>query len=331
MNNRSSKAIPQKEIDLRQFKIEEDFPEEIVKTVLAPQIANRHFPSLVRLSETSHLFYRGSKELIEQKRAKKLLSLIIQAAWHKAEKICMSNPAVIFKYVTLRKDGKQKISPLRLAIKLLDTYMWNMFWEKIQDNNHYVKLFLKQARKQTKHINLEPLFNGYAEFNKYYRLYVGCHTSWEIYWGALAELGVKQVKLLPTHMLIEFCRRGNLKSDSDFNVESNHYPDLCKIGDYTEFGDFKYISIRSLAKHKLLGDFALFRYPRYSHNGPPDYYEVIIGFNPAGGDGVLIHLDNDISILERIYKLRMQDLNLIDKLAASANLKADNKALRVKK
>lgn len=54
-------------------------------------------------------------------------------------------------------------------------------------------------------------------------MYVRGDTSWKIYWRVLAALGVKQVKLLPTHMLIEFFRRGNLKSDSDFNVESNHY------------------------------------------------------------------------------------------------------------
>lgn len=132
-------------------------------------------------------------------------------------------------------------------------------------------------------------------------------------------------------MLIECCRSESLNEDSQLNVGLHQHPKLIDLRDYIDhFAPSKCISVRALAQHPLYGQFTLLRLPCYRDPTKPPLYEATIGLHPAGGSGSLGDHRKDQSMLEQLYKLRMQDLNLINEFSHSLDINSDNKVLRLK-
>ena len=159
--------------------------------------------------------------------AVKLLHLVQEADYVEAEKMVTADPSLMFQYVHYQKaDGTDGIiSPLKFAFEIYDTYMWRMFEEKITNDTELMALFTKQAQEQTEHVNLEPLFTRYETYDKNHSLWRSNKISDKTLDQAWSDVAVMQRdrKVLPRHMLKEFCREGDSWSPtSTFDV--NTYP-----------------------------------------------------------------------------------------------------------
>lgn len=118
--------IKHKHIDIQPSQLEQ-LPIEIATQELALYLDKNDLANLVRASKSSYCMFQ--KPL----KAAKLLHIVKEANYDNAEKIIDADPLLMFQHVSYKKaDGTDEtISPLKFAFKVLDTYMWKMFLEKI--------------------------------------------------------------------------------------------------------------------------------------------------------------------------------------------------------
>ena len=160
--------------------------------------------------------------------AVKLLHYVKEANYAKAEKIVKDNPQIMFEEVSINNHSEM-ISPLKLAFKLLDTYMWKkIFLEQIKNNPEMMKIFWKQGHEQKEHVNFESFFTAYDEYDALNTLHLQdlqdetVNNQLQQAWD---NIGKAQREILPCHMLKEFLRsRSTWTVTSKFDVDELPYP-----------------------------------------------------------------------------------------------------------
>lgn len=278
----------------------------------------------------------------------KLLQQTIYADYDAAEKMVAENPSLMFQHVNfMHPDGiSEYISPLKYTFKVYDTYMWKMFLGKIQNNSEHVELFLKQAREQTEHINLEPLFEAYKEFEVQYNLWERwfvaqynpskrCKISNEDIDKAWLKLSAKQRELLPWNFLKEFCRKMKSNSEegnswdpqSTFDVNVLPRPRSCQVYNY-QTGSYMFLLPSTLHSGPDFG-FTLTRCRTIAYKTNKGEGQVNVALHrfsdvrtQRGGGGehkfddlVDVWMDDrlrsvpDSATFQRLYKVRAADLD----------------------
>lgn len=162
----------------------------------------------------------------------KLLNHVVNADYKQVKKAIDRNPSSMFTPVNFRyRDGSsERISPLKYAFKVYDTYMWLLFYKKIKNNPQDVEKFIEQANEQITHIDLDPLFEAYEEYEKEQQRFEQYRNnvlrgflpfSLNELIKAKKKLGTMQRKLLPAHMWIEISREGSTWNfNSTFDVDA---------------------------------------------------------------------------------------------------------------
>jgi hypothetical protein len=117
--------------------------------------------SLTRIAATSKTMHHFFDEPLK---IAKLHHCIIEANYSEAEKIVTANPEVIFHKI--RYNSRTRISLLKLAIKILDTTMWEMFLNKIHGSNVLMKRFYEELREPIQIVNLKFLLTAYDNYRK---------------------------------------------------------------------------------------------------------------------------------------------------------------------
>jgi|GEM_PF-1734425 len=235
-----------------------------------------------------------------------LMYAVLYANYDAAERVINDNPASMFESRDfVYPDGsKECISPLKYAFKVYDTYMWEMFYERIEKETNptlrqqYIKQYMKQMLEQTTHIDLSLLFEAYIK----------CETKDRHYWRhkdiAYEEVkkecfnvGMIQRRILPVHMLKEFSREGDIwRADSSFDINVTPRPKNC--GFYEEYttGDWKSLS-STLSDPKWGISFLLVK-------GRPDYVTQAFRVQKA----LAFQLSADRATFRRLFEVRKEDL-----------------------
>jgi len=184
--------------------------------------------------------YSQLRQFIVGNKLTQLLNSVEHADYEQVEKIIADEPALMFGHVNYKfRDGSREcISPLQCAFKLYDTYMWKIFYERIRREanpnlqQEYVKRYIKQMQEQTTHIDLEPLFEAYTEYERQYQLWVDDEITNEKLDEEWFKLGTVQKRMLPIHILKEFSREGyTWSASSSFDVNVTPRPANCRVFD----------------------------------------------------------------------------------------------------
>ena len=190
----------------------EQLPQEIAKDRIASYLDKKELASIIQVSQTTHRMFQRSLQAVK---AAKLLNLVSEAEYAKAEEMINADSLLMFQPVSYKKaEGNNAIiSPLKFAFMVYDTYMWKMFYEKIKNNTEYVDRFTQQAHEQKEHINLERFFAAYETLEKKFDAEEDTDKAW-------LNVGLMQREILPRHMLKESCREDNGWSPvAEFNVD----------------------------------------------------------------------------------------------------------------
>lgn len=185
----------------------------------------------------------------------KLLGLIRQADYMGVEQLLAHNPLLIFQPITTinAADRREETSPLKLAVKLLDTYMWQMFENIIKAKMPELMQEFETQLLDQYHagcIDLTLLYYDYDNFILMLNDWPQRVSNQQIL-DAWHELGAAQQVHLPKAMLLEFCRRGTAWTrSSTFDVTALARPDTCETKVYY-YGKFTELSFQELKK--LLG------------------------------------------------------------------------------
>jgi hypothetical protein len=139
-----------------------------------------------------------------------LLNLILAADYEKVKNIITRQPEIMFQWAPFKYENHtvkvENISALKLSFSLLDTRMWKICWEAIKDNPNYIAKFFAQSKETKNFLNLEPLFTEYKNYHMQYKRWLRgiiYNTALEQAWLAVGRM---QRKILPVHMMKEFCR-----------------------------------------------------------------------------------------------------------------------------
>ena len=106
--------------------------------------------------------------------ASRLMHHVITANYKEIEKMVDEDVGLMFQTVELENadDGTKKcISPLQKAFEEWNTYAWLIFYSKIENQIALADQFYAQEAQQTSHIDLEPLFDAYCDWNTQYKLW----------------------------------------------------------------------------------------------------------------------------------------------------------------
>lgn len=175
--------------DNRSLSLLEELTPEIATDQLAPYLDSTSVNRLMQTSKHMYLLFR------EPYYFNKLIHCIFSADYRAASKLIGMQPKIIFKYGNTNYpngDTRWK-NGLTLACELLDAYMLEIFKKAILDmhDDALEKLFYTQILTTKTCVDLSPLFDIYPDM--------------DIYWKEIASM---QRKLVPYHMLKEFCRTG---------------------------------------------------------------------------------------------------------------------------
>lgn len=283
----------------RSFSIMDDTPEEIIKTVVVPAIAQQSWSDLANFSQCCHLFFRSTEPALALRGVKKLLSHVRMADYDRAARFCDANPGLLLLKVKSSSHSKHVRSPLQLAIRLLDTRMWEMFWQKIAAHEHYKTLFVEQAKEQAKrYLCLQPLFAAYEAFHQQKSL----HPADRNIEQALNHLGKMQLRL-PMHMLKKFCNSPvNDAVDTFFNFSSLELMQ-------------NEVSLKYLASYLKSGPYALFR---IALAGSAER-ATVVGEATVAPDYYWERCELDKLFWQDLYDAGINDLQRIEEYALKSN------------
>ncbi len=240
-------------------------------------------------------------------KAGRLLNNVVDADYEKVSNAIDKDPSLMFEPVSfVYSDGSsERISPLKYAFKVYDTYMWMMFYEKIKDNPKWVEQFRKQELEQSEHIDLAPFFAASKEFETQHKCWQRGKISEEsdeknrLAW---IKYGAAQHKYLPLHVVKEMAREGDTwRVNSTFDINARPAPSNCRLWDYTiggyeNFGKH-WITLSTIIKDRGWGSsYTLFR-------GETSY----CGMHPNMGHGFLKE-NKDPAIFRRYFAVRKEDL-----------------------
>jgi len=188
--------------------------------------------------------YSQLRRFIVGNKLTQLLNSVEHADYEQVEKIIANDPALMFGHVNykFRNGSHECTSPLKCAFKLYDTYMWKIFYKRIRREanpdleQEYVKRYIKQMQEQTTHIDLEPLFEAYTEYERQYQRWQHNEIMDEKLDEELFKLGTVQKRMLPVHMLKELSREehNTWGVSSSFDVNITPRPANCRLFDYID-------------------------------------------------------------------------------------------------
>lgn len=177
---------------------------------------------LMLASKSSHTFFKKSWK------ASALLNYVKKANCVKAEKLFEHDPLLIFKPATYLNDHGilETISPLKLAVKLCDSNMLNLFRNKINTLSHNTKLiqtFEQQLEEQVfNYVDLTDLIQAYQKFQELFLIkIVDGIVSDEDISQALLNIGQQQQRL-PYHLWYVFSTiYTDWRTQYDFDVNKH--------------------------------------------------------------------------------------------------------------
>jgi len=247
----------------------------------------------------------------------RLLKATEYADYEQVEQMIAYNSSLMFESVNyvFRDGSSERISPLKCAFKLYDTYMWKIFYEKIEKEadpklrQQYIRQMLEQANTRTKNImiGLQP-FLAYKKNVKQFQLGFDKEIIPKKLEKKWFKLGTAQKKMLPVHMLKEFSREGDTWSaDSNFDVNVTPRPTSCCTYDYIT-GDRK--SLSSTLSDLGCGSFSLVR----GHRSLAPL-RVRLLFEGSLRLSVLMDaitgVQFDLEVFCRLFEVRIQDFFLM--------------------
>lgn len=232
-------------------KIENSASQEIVEQI-------NHFDSLdkdfLEIQFSSYLNITDLKNMVTVSKnfnslfsqpllVRKLLEFVDGANYAEAKALVTKNSNLMFLHVSYKNNKNEYdknnenryeiISPLKLAFKLFDTYMWTIFKEAIQNNPQHLEQFKIQAHEQKEFLDLQLLFDAYQKYKDMYRNWTQTKVALARVNETLGELGKKQIEILPWHMIKEMCRYGEHYFDEyyfskacDYNESTNFPKDI---------------------------------------------------------------------------------------------------------
>ncbi|MCE3046408.1 hypothetical protein [Legionella sp. 16cNR16C] len=205
----------------------------------------------------------------------RLLDRVAHADYAEAEKLAKANPDLILQHAIYYSNTQiieeipegsdpkfiygpataEYISPLKLAFKNYDSYMWTMF-STLTDNHEQ---FSQQIKEQQEHYNIQPLLTAYDNYLALFGEYVKACSNGNLQAAeeeefckrlnsAFNKVGEEQKKM-PRHMLLEIFRPTLPEDDAvednaaiifspsfvwnahhDFSITKNERPPLQYIG-----------------------------------------------------------------------------------------------------
>lgn len=164
---------------------------------------------LAKLSATcTTLFVSCLGNLRKEKTIMKtFINLVENADYANVEELIQANPALIFTKIEDPTDPQQLTTPLKLAFKNFDTYMWTLFLNRIDGNQQYIGEFNKQKAQQTEHYDFASLEAAYLNLVKSIQK-IDYNDNIEKFFpeihSAMLRVGLEQ-KTLPKHLLKTLC------------------------------------------------------------------------------------------------------------------------------
>ncbi|GEM_PF-4869895 len=140
-----------------------------------------------------------------------LLNLVMENKYEQAEIVVSLNPLWMFEQFNYRyPNGKvERTSPLKYAVKDINTAMWKMFMSKLKNHKQQM-LFLNQLDEQTV-LDMTPLFQAYENRNKIFWEWMATPSPRYVKDTPTAgwlPIGDQQRELVPKHWWNEFCFKG---------------------------------------------------------------------------------------------------------------------------
>ncbi len=157
------------------------------------------------IRSSSYLLHHHFQPITE---SGKLLKAVEYADYVQVQQLIAKSPALMFEPVNFRfRNGRMEcISPLKYAFYVYDTYMWGLFYQIIKAQPAARQTFLAQANEQTTHINLDPLFEAYQEYQRQFVRWENAEITNQALDAAWLTFGQVQKAQLPVHLLKEFSR-----------------------------------------------------------------------------------------------------------------------------
>jgi hypothetical protein len=197
----------------------ENIPSDIISRYFPLNLNAKNLSAITQSSKTLHTLFKPALT------ASKLLYCVINAYWEEAKNIITDHPMLMFQPVLLPNESAA-ISPLKWAFQILDSYMWQIFFERIKDNSEWLLLFYNQRLAQTTYIDLEYIFSKYKDHISLCKQTIVCsyYTNVAKLQKSLSELGKLQSQL-PIHFLKMLCGAHSwINISPDFSIAKNALP-----------------------------------------------------------------------------------------------------------
>lgn len=193
--------------DTRFFPLEQ-IPKGVAQEI-GSHLEGKDLVSVSLASKKTLSFFQKSLQ------AAKLLHFVKEANYISANKIINTEPLLMFQCARYQNET---ISPLKLAFKLLDTRMWEMFYDVIKHNAQFVAKFIKQADEQTELVDLKYFVDAYDCFVQAHHSFAMENLTEKQLAQVWLQVGYVQRMVLPRHMLKEFSHKNCTWSPkSEFN------------------------------------------------------------------------------------------------------------------
>lgn len=279
---------------------------DVIRNVFSEYLTTKEHEAMNGLE----IFQSLAGDLLEPKtQTDELLHSIKRANWQQMEKLLSQNPdrwKLMFNetHHTLTDGTEEVISPLKYAVKILDTYSRNILLKFVPEKMQ--PLFWQHVREQKNHINLESLVQT---FKHYQELCTTVDNPEQLkYWNTQYGFEMRKLAYDAQHFLKEMCQRDrawNKHAQFDYPVvwdtaiiERHH-----KV--YSD-SSYHYVSIDEIASQ--LG--VSFSLARGTSCGA--YSAMALG-NAQGPAPFVRRLENgriDVETLCRLLEVRKNDLEL---------------------
>lgn len=179
----------------------EELPLEI-GDYISPHASLSDVARLVSVSQSVNALFSHS---LIQRQVLKLCEMVQQADYATAKKMMLTHSGLMLQEV---KINGQSFSPLKLAYRKVDTAMGQIFLEAVKGSPDLQEAFFQQLNEPIEQEDFEFIFVAYEIFIREYARWCNSEISPDELDAAWLALG-RQQRLLPQHILKEFCREGS--------------------------------------------------------------------------------------------------------------------------
>lgn len=191
----------------------------------------------------------------------RLIELVAESDYDGVEELIKVNPDLMFKHVIYDPESQlirpvtgekykaiyqgvrpEYISPLKLAFKNYDSYMWSMFFELIKEDAKHQEFFMRQKEEQKECYDIEPLLNAYDQYLHIYEEINKNHAEMAQIQEDVLTQSFNKVGLLqrnaPRHLLLEIFRQDPLWGQvPDSGIKTSTRPPLQYLSYFEEEGE----------------------------------------------------------------------------------------------